>query len=109
MAEAVRNLAKVALSSSPADEVALALHDQTDRRPHLSDEERAETLARDAAGQEFQLFLAFCSATRSAARRRKRAAVSRGVAPGGLANPVLSGDDVERAMQAHRSIVLGRH
>jgi hypothetical protein len=93
-AERAEQTARVALERLPPDDAVFVAWVQADSRPGRTDQERADVLARSAAGEEFALFMAFC-----AARARRIIAANIGLfrmlLPVALANPILTGDAVE--------------
>jgi hypothetical protein len=100
-AERAEQTAHAALERLPVDEASFVAYVQTDTRLTTGDLQRADSIAKEAAGEEFALFLAFCAAR---ARRLVAANVPliEVLLPVALASPILSGDDVERAIEAAR-------
>lgn len=101
-AERARAMARAALERLPAAEGAFVYHVLSDTRLSTTDAERAEWIGREAAGEEFGLFMAFCGARaqRLVAANLQLIEV---LLPVALANPILTGEDVEQAIEAART------
>lgn len=101
-AERAEKLARAALDRLPAEDGSFVYSIQADTKLTPTDREKAERDAQEAAGEEHDLFLAFCAAR---ARRLVAANVRlfSALVPVALANPILTGDDVEQAIAVAQS------
>ena len=101
--ERAEQTAQAALDWLPPAEASFVGFVQADSQSTPTDMEGAEAIAAEAAGDEFYLFMAFC-----AARARRLVAANlplflEVLLPLGLSSPILTGADVEQAIEAARS------